>query len=231
MYGTDNYYKLINFLKKKDFAFVDFASVDNSSRPSVVFRHDIDFSIEDALSIANFEALQNIKATYFFMLTSNMYNPLSFKNKNLITQIKNKGHSISLHFDPDCYENIDDGFSREKQIFEDNFQVQVEFVSLHRPGKFLENNNRILKGCEHTYQDKYFKKMIYISDSSGANIFEKLDKIDFTNINKNIQVLTHPIWWTSVSKSPTKTLNNWINNNQKIIISETKKNCKTFLGN
>ena len=83
-----------------------------------------------------------------------------------------------------------------------------------------------MKGCNHTYEDKYFKEMIYISDSGGADIIERFDKQK--TIDKPIHMLMHPIWWVNESKSPTETLNRWLNLHNRFLKSETAKNCKTY---
>ena len=114
MYGIDNYEKLIYFLKKNNFCFSDYFSYKTENKPSVILRHDIDFSVSDALVIAEIEEKHNIKANYFFMLTSNSYSSISKINKLSIEKIKNLGHNISLHFDPTSYEDIDHGFDIEK---------------------------------------------------------------------------------------------------------------------
>ena len=141
---------------------------------------------------------------------------------------KEKGHKISLHFDPTVYQDIDRGFSLEKKLFEDIFDVEVKIVSLHKPGNFLVNNNKILKGSLHTYQDEFFKEMLYLSDSACSDVKEKLLKVNLSSMTKTIQMLTHPIWWASDSNSPSETLYKWLEEHQSFIISEIKNNCKSF---
>ena len=70
--------------------------------------------------------------------------------------------------------------------------------------------------------------MIYLSDSAASDIQKKLLEINLSSITKTIQMLTHPIWWTSNSISPSETLIKWLEKHQSFIISETKKNCKIF---
>ena len=228
MNGVQGFHKLVNIFREFNFEFVDFFSYKKVNLPSIIFRHDVDFSLDDALTIASTEEKLDIKATYFFMLTSNTYNAISLKNKNLIREIKEKGHSISLHFDPTAYQNIDKGFCLEKKLFEDIFDVEVRIVSLHRPGKFLENNNKILEGSLHTYQDEFFKEMIYLSDSAGSDIKKKLLEVNLSSPKKTIQMLIHPIWWTSNFNSPTEKLYKWLEEHQSFIISETKRMCRSF---
>ena len=228
MYGNNGFRKLVGILKDYNFEFVDFFSYKKANLPSIIFRHDIDFSLNHALKIATLEEKLDIRSTYFFMLTTNAYSAISLNSKNLIKEIKEKGHKISLHFDPTAYQDIDRGFSSEKKLFEDIFDVEVKIVSLHKPGNFLVNNNKILKGSLHTYQDEFFKEMLYLSDSACSDVKEKLLKVNLSSMTKTIHMLTHPIWWTSDSKSPSETLYKWLEEHQSFIISEIKRNCKSF---
>ena len=50
------------------------------------------------------------------MLTSNTYCALSQSNKKIIKEIKNKGHHISLHFDPTCYSNINNDLAKKNYL-------------------------------------------------------------------------------------------------------------------
>ncbi len=68
MYGIDGFRKLVDILREFNFEFVDFFSYKKANLPSIIFRHDIDFSLDDALKIASLEEKLDIKATYFFNL-------------------------------------------------------------------------------------------------------------------------------------------------------------------
>ncbi len=190
MFGRNNYINLIKKLKKKGLE----SSTDWHSEiyPNyLLLRHDVDFSVNHAYEIAKIDKSQNIFSTFFFMLTSNMYNLLSQTNRQLVLEIKEMGHKISLHFDPTVYKKIDQ-FKQEREIFEKNFMVEVDIVSVHRPGIFLNNNNLDLFGSKQTYQNKYFKKMKYISDSSGRDVSDDLDDYLESNKKKGLHLLLHP---------------------------------------
>ena len=226
MFGLNSFTRTIEDLLKKDFIFTNFLS--NLDIRSICLRHDIDFSVKDAYKIALIEKDMGIKANYFFMLSSNTYNPLSNENRSYIEKISNLGHEISLHFDPSIYEDIDSFFVREKEFFENIFRVKINIVSLHRPRKFLEDNNIKLKDCFHTYEDKFFKNMEYVSDSACKDIRSNLKRMTPTNQAKPLHLLIHPIWWTVESSEPTHTLNNWLKKQNDFLISETARNCRTY---
>ena len=225
MFGLNSFVSTIEDLLKKDFTFTNF--IADLDRSSICLRHDIDFSVKEAYKIALIKKDMGIKANYFFMLSSNTYNPLSNENRYYIEKISNLGHEISLHFDPSIYDDVDGFFVKEKEFFENIFSVKIYIVSLHRPRKFLEDNNRKLKGCYHTYEDKFFKNMEYLSDSAGRDIRSNLQRMP-TNQEKPLHILIHPIWWTIESSDPTYTLNNWLKEQNDFLISEIARNCRTY---
>ena len=194
---------------------------------TLLLRHDIDFSIKFAHKLANVEYKQGIKSTYFFMLTSNMYNLQSKEHQKIVKEITNMGHKISIHFDPTVYDNLD-CFRYEKNVFENLFDSKVDIVSIHRPGPFLENNNISLCGIPQTYNDVYIKKMKYISDSKGRDVMLPISKYLKGSRDKGLHLLIHPIWWIGEGIDVTSTLNNWYRNNGDFIKSEIRSNCKTY---
>jgi hypothetical protein len=112
----------------------------------------------------------------------------------------------------------------------DQYILQTTFKMryLNRPGIFLDNNNALIQGIPQTYQDAYFKKIKYISDSGGKDILNPLANYLKNPKKLGLHLLIHPIWWKDKINSPTKTLNIWKNNHLDFIKSEIKKNCKTY---
>ena len=161
------------------------------------------------------------------MLTSNMYNPLSAHNQKLIKSIADMGHKVSLHFDPTVYESLE-YFLYEKNIFENIFNQKIDIVSIHQPGLFLNNNDITLSGTPQTYQDVFFKRMKYISDSNGRDIFPQITKYLEEPRELGLHLLIHPIWWMGIGINPTEIIDTWRNENIDFITSEIKNNCKVY---
>ncbi len=226
MYGLKNYSKIIKILKSNNLIITKNWHKKNYSN-QVLLRHDVDFSIELAVKLAKFEHKHKVKSSYFFMTTSNMYNLFSKKNIELVKIIKSFGHKISLHFDPTVYKNLK-SFLIEKKTFEAIFKVKLNIISIHRPNKFLLKKDKNLFAIRHTYEKKYFDRLLYISDSAGRSVFDPLKNYIKANKKIGLQLLLHPIWWTLKSKSPTTSLNMWLKNNSKFLVSEVALNCKTY---
>ena len=195
------------------------------SSNSLLIRHDVDFSIEYAHQLALFESQLKICSTFFFMITSNLYNLLSEHNQKLVKDIANMGHKISIHFDPTAHQSLEE-FAYEKNVFEKIFKVNVDIVSIHRPGSFLDNNNILLSGIPQTYQDIYYKKMKYISDSTGRNVFPLISEYLEGPRDLGLHLLVHPIWWIGTGNNPKEKLNDWRNKKFDFITSEIRNNTK-----
>ncbi len=226
MFDKLKYNKLLQLLLSKGFnPSLDWHETSNPNH--LLIRHDIDFSIDYGIELAKFEYDQNIKSTYFFMLTSNFYNLISRQHIDMVNSIKDMGHKISIHFDPTSYENLD-GFLMEKKIFENTFDIKLDIISIHRPGIFLKDNDRSLFGCAQTYQNKYFKEMHYISDSAGQDVFPMIDSYLKENRTKGLQLLIHPVWWIKKTSEPTQTLNYWLETHSDFLKNEIRRNCKSY---
>lgn len=140
--NKSEYKKLLKNYLKKGFKFVYFHEYDPKGKKQIILRHDVDFSIEYALEMANIEKELNVKANYFF-LTHSLYN---FYNVNM-EQFRVLGHYVGLHID---YSHP--SISREVEF--------KQFYSIHRPSK--EDLNTDIEFS--SYNKTFFKN--YSSDSN-----------------------------------------------------------------
>lgn len=226
-FSLNGFRDLVEAFRTADYAFAGFSR--QVPERTIILRHDIDFSVELAARLAREEAALGVSATYFFMLTSNFYNLLSSASRRLVAEIQDLGHSASLHFDPTVYDDMDEGFAAERHSFENAFG-KIDVVSIHRPGRFLDDHNRSLGDCLHTYQDRFFRDMTYVSDSGGAfGHGHPLDSEAFAT-GKSIHLLLHPIWWTTDEASPSGKLREWKARHVAFLLDEINANCKTFDG-
>jgi hypothetical protein len=176
------------------------------TRPFVVMRHDIDMDLEAALRMASLENELRINSTYFFMVRCPIYNVFGYPGAKQVNAILAYGHHLGLHFDCTLYEDISidrlDGYiSKEGALLEDFFQHPVEAVSFHRPGP-LELSGVKLKKWPNTYGKIFTEEFKYFADSRGVWAYgHPLDSQSFKE-RKNLHILTHPIWWTEIPRTP-----------------------------
>tara|TARA_B100000161_G_C33477593_1_gene380984 strand:- start:11 stop:697 length:687 start_codon:yes stop_codon:yes gene_type:complete len=226
MFSLDQYKKLIFELIENGLTpTIDWGG--EVSKNTLLIRHDIDFSVDFAHKLALFESELGIQSTYFLMLTSNMYNLISLENQKLVRSIIKLGHKVSIHFDPEAHATLEE-FEYEKRLFENIYDVEIDIVSVHRPGPFLDNNNISLNGISQTYCDKYFRNMKYLSDSGGRNVLPQISKYLSGDRSQGLHLLIHPIWWVGMGENPTETLNFWREQNSEFLKSEVRINCKTY---
>lgn len=204
---------------------VRFDAVTDDTTKYCVIRHDVEFSIERALHLAEVETALNITSTYVFQICNNNYNPFSHKNRDLIHQIHNLGHDIGVHihlgnFDgqKECIENY---IIKQAQLLSIALDYPINKFSIHRPiqkhikdvikipGYINMNDSKFF-----TFTDKfsiYDLPVLYLADSNHDWKYGYPLDIDFSKINK-MQLNCHPFSWSK------KGLDNW--NNFHILTKE-----------
>lgn len=193
-----DYINLINLLKQKNYEFTDYNSYKNI-RKSVIFRHDVDNSLEKALEVARIEKENSVNSTFFVLLSTDFYNVFSKKSDSIIKEILNYGHKIGLHFDEKKYaikskEELENYIEFEKNILEVVFDIVVDAVSMHRPSKWILENDIQFKNVINSYSKEFLHQFKYLSDSRMYWREDVLKIIESRQYEK-LHILTHPIWY------------------------------------
>ena len=144
----------------------------------LLLRHDVDLSLDAAVTLANVEAEAGASATYFLMTRSVFYNLASPEGEGALARLRELGHRVGLHaVHPQL--DLDDRFD--------------PVVAWHNPDP--EFMRQPLEGAVNAMQPPYFDPDHYRSDSNqhwrhgcphedlAAGRFEWL------------QLLTHPEIW------------------------------------
>ena len=205
-FTLDHYREIIVALKQTHI-FSTFTNFDENSI-FVIKRHDVDFSLENALNLALIESEQGVKSTYFLMLHCEFYNLLEKKNLEIVQRIEGMGHQIGLHFHADFYDISDEKMLNskiilEKTILENVLEREIRTFSFHNPTPFTMSFQNPSYGSLINCYSRYFQiNLGYCSDSNGYWRFDRM--IDFIkkNSRRPLQILTHPIWWTKKIDSP-----------------------------
>jgi hypothetical protein len=75
-----------------------YALFDHEPRPGDLFlRHDVDLSLDAALTIAELEANAGARATYFLMTESVFYNLASAPGRRTLARLRELGHAVGIH--------------------------------------------------------------------------------------------------------------------------------------
>lgn len=195
---------------KKISPIYNFKSVDSNVKCGYVLRHDVDFDIEKAYNMCNIEKDRDVTSTYFILVTSDLYNILSYKNKNIIKNMASNGFEIGLHFDPVIYGDISSNqmqkhVEKECSIIEDIIGAKVQTVSLHNPS--IHNQYPMFKGYKNAYSKEFFNQDLYLSDSCkdfrGKEILEFIKKGE----SSLLQILFHPIHFSEKEETYIESFN------------------------
>ncbi len=151
---------------------------EGPERGDIFLRHDIDLSLDAALTMAELEATYGVRTTYLLMTESLFYNLASSEGVEAIARLRVLGHAVGLHA---VYPNVelDERFDR--------------VVSWHNPQS--EYMSKTIAGAVNTYAEPYFSPQNYRSDSnqhwrSGCP-HEELRGGGFPWL----QILVHPEIW------------------------------------
>lgn len=205
---TENNYRAMLRLAKSKFEFL-FLGENKKQSQGILWRHDIDHSIERALQMAKIEAEEDIKSTYFLYLHSEMYSIFEKETLSQIQEILSLGHRIGLHFDitfyaPQNAEDVVDNIEFEKNIIERLLSLNLGYISFHFPqfeNHLINWRQESFCGMINTYSQSITDNYEYISDSNGFWRFKRLEDVLKTS-TKDLHVLIHPLWWVPTPMSP-----------------------------
>lgn len=226
----EGYLNLVNDIKEAGYEIVDYHNYRNTAYPCIL-RHDIDFSIRRAYNMAEIEVKNDIRSTYFVLLTSKMYNPFTKSSRDYIKEIAKMGHEIGLHFDETVYDiKCDDGYAdnvaghilREKSYLEDILGNKIKSVSMHQPSDEFLNRDMVIPGLVNSYSHLFFRDFKYCSDSMREWHFDIQQHLKKKTYPK-LHILTHPIWWEKEEKGRDEVLRDLLEQELNIRKNEIHK--------
>ena len=197
------YIDMIGLLRENDYQISDYHNWKRLPRESrcAILRHDIDFDIRKALSLADVERNIGVNSTYFVLITSPMYNALSKESCEILKKIREMGHFIGLHYDETRYmqslgsrEEIVNNIQKEIRILEEVLGFAVDTVSMHRPSRQVLDADLSIPGVINSYGAVYFSEFKYLSDSRKKWREPILDIISEGKF-KRMHILTHAYWY------------------------------------
>ena len=212
-FSPASYAKLIAALRERGYKLRSYADADPKAK-HVIVRHDIDYSLDAANVMAKQESDLGFAATYFVLLRTEFYNPLSANGLAAIRSITDRGHAIGLHFDAALYpsnrQTLEAAIAHECGLLEAALGKPVTVLSFHRPApEFVGAQDRIA-GRINAYGQKFVREMGYCSDSRGA--WHHGAPLDHPAVSEGraLQLLIHSFWWTEPMLPPEERLRRFI---------------------
>jgi hypothetical protein len=180
----------------------------SGSNGAVLWRHDVDISLNRALALAVLEHKHGISATYFIRLRGGGYNVLEDNQLLLVKRIMDYGHHVGLHFDHSSYvigteESLNEALEKDKSLLQQVIEAPIDVFSFHDPTPtILTFDSLRYAGMLNTYAKPLRDSFRYVSDSNGYWRHDELQKVLSQPDRQNVQVLTHPEWWQDKPMAP-----------------------------
>lgn len=176
-------------------------------------RHDVDTDILGVLPLAQVEHEENVVSTWYFLLDSPIYNIFSIEVSKIIDRLVSMGHMVGFHVDGERFKTV----SEIREVLDKTVAIAdclgihafSKTFSFHKPNpNFLSQDISIGGGYTNAYQPRYFgysDDIVYVSDSNRRE-FWKEDRLNVAlTENRNLTMLTHPIWWHNNSLTSDET--------------------------
>lgn len=183
-----------------------------------ILRHDIDYDLERAVNLSKIEKDNGVKSTYFILLTSDFYNPVSKASLKVFDKLRKHGHEIGLHFDEVHYQKKDvkwnqneiiENILKEVELLGKIIGEPVKVVSMHRPSRQTLESNLEIPGIINSYSNEFFKDFKYVSDSR-MRWREDIEKMVTNKEYHRLHILTHSFWYGEEQSELKEILNTFI---------------------
>lgn len=206
---TEEGYRDLLKLAKANYRFSDFSTGGDDKH--LIWRHDLDHSIERAHRIARIEHEHGVTATYMIVISLPYYNVFDVGVRRMAKDIAAMGHSIGLHFNASAYgdkqwslPDLEAAMAKERTLLGQLLEVPVDSVSFHDPmsGNLSEFEQTTLAGMVNAYSAELKAAYRYCSDSNGYWRHAPISSILTAAEHDRLQVLTHPEWWTEQAMPP-----------------------------
>jgi len=182
------------------FRFIRFSELEagrGTPERLLLLRHDVDASMEFALSMARIEHRMGIRSTYFVMLRSPLYNLMGRHGSWCLRELVQLGHEIGLHFDASCEcgprWSLGDWVRFELSMLGGLVGREVTAMSLHQPTPNVIEARLTVPGVVNTYHPEHMAGFHYLSDSNRD--WRGRDPLCVASSHQRLQLLLHPMWW------------------------------------
>jgi hypothetical protein len=200
-----DYERLIVGLKQNGYEFRSVSEMPGSIHTkSVYLRHDIDLHIRGIDRIAEIEAAQGVRATYFVPLTLH-FNPFYPENAQILRALVRLGHEVGLHYDLAVYPT-DPTLARERLHWEASAlsrvtDAPVRSICMHQPYLGLDDPFRHGDEFVNPHDQRNQEGLLYISDSCRAWRDEQLLQCFGPAAPRRMLLNTHPEVWFAETPS------------------------------
>lgn len=208
------YRGLLSLLQEQGYVCRSYHNYVDVSR-CVILRHDVDQSLSQAVRLAELEAEEGIRSTYFVLLRTDFYNLASKDSLEKLYRIQSLGHEIGLHFDEMFYapaqgpDWVVQSIIKECGLLSALLETEVSSVSMHRPSKATLEADYQIPGIVNSYGKTFFHDFKYLSDSRRRWREPVLDIIRSGEFDC-LHILTHAFWYHEAEEDISQTIESFV---------------------
>ena len=235
-FSYQEYRYILNWVKK-NYQVMDYGDITDDTESFAVIRHDVEFSPQRALKMAEIDNELGIKSSFFFQIRNNCYNSLSSDNIEIINKIHSLGHYIGAHINTS---NLHSKDLLDKFIIDDMetlsiyTKLDVDRFSFHRPQSYQLKDYIEVNGFINAYDKKFFHyyenkkpkelRVGYFADSTHK---WKYGYPTETN-HKKLQIVLHPYSWTENGYENFENFKSVIKEKNQELVNSFNSECKNF---
>lgn len=211
----ESYLGLLDLARENGYRVAGYHDPEGCDR-CVILRHDVDMDMGRALQMAELEHQHGIRSTYFVLLTSDLYNLQSGRNRSMARAIQDMGHEIGLHFDERAYpedmgdpDRVRQRIREEMDILSGILGTEATVFSYHRPSSAVLDADITVPGGVNAYGSGFFRESKYLSDSR-RRWREPVEEVIRQGGHPRLHILTHPFWYYSAEKGMGEALSSFV---------------------
>ena len=196
-YSVDAYRTLISSLLTGGCTFSSFTDAPAADGRTIYLRHDVDYSLQLAETLAEVNNELGIGGTFFVQVRAELYNVFAPSETARLRRIRSLGQGIALHHLDQAVAPGADEVIEIQRNFELLARVEPELdhaFSWHRPtADLLDRPDVDVPGLVNVYGRRFFREMPYLSDSTHT--VEESPSLEAARAAINepeLQLLFHP---------------------------------------
>lgn len=208
------YRGLLALLREQSYALRNYHNYEDVPRCAIL-RHDVDNSLDQAVRLAELEAGEGVRSTWFVLLRTDFYNAASKVGQASLRHIQSLGHEIGLHFDEASYvpplrpDEVIKNIIKECGLLSALLETRVSSVSMHRPSRATLEADYVIPGIVNSYGKTFFHSFKYLSDSR-RKWREPVEDIIRSGKHDRLHILTHAFWYHEMEEDISQTVGNFI---------------------
>jgi len=204
-YGKSVYRDLIRRAEAAGWSFGSFLDPPEADRRTIYLRHDVDYSLELAVELAELNNDLGVSGTFCVQLRAQLYNAFEHVEAGRMLRLRALGQHVGLHFVIDSGSTptpTPEAVRKEFELLRTLVADAAPAFSWHQPTTdLLEAADFDVPGLVNAYGHRFFRGMPYLSDSTHRASMEELEA-EVVNVDgAALQLLLHPVNWIAGGSS------------------------------